>query len=763
MPLISLIPQKESPAENTTHPELLVLGVWISDSSITALLLRLQAGAVTLVRSSRTTPYQGVEGAVSVADGALQELGKESETVNDVIYILEHSWIKNGDITLEKKPYVKAITTELDLSPIGFVEPTEALTNYAVQQNARYSGIFVLLGEQTITVTLVEHASITETQVVGRSGSTANDVLEGLARFAQASDEKASYLPPQLSITSLYEEDTALTKVQQELLSMPLTESVKFLQAPTISVVPKEKYLQQVVTEAGTAIADAKGLVQARSKSDIPLSEQIIRVPDETANVRPVSAAELGFSEVESPTQVKQQALSQEKDTDVSESESPTSFGIPISASALEKDVAKTSDPAAQIHREEAYSQGDFSVSQKKNTGFSGFASKHHKNTKLFVGLGVALGVLVLLVLSGWLVLFRSTASVAVVLATKPITQEAEISVSADLAATDVENLILSADTVRTTVSGDNTILTTGVKVVGEEAKGTVIIYNKTTADKELESGTVLSAGDRSYSLDETVTLPAATVTEKSTGEEKEYGSVETTVTATQIGAEGNIEKDTNMSVGSFATNTYEARVKNAFEGGSSREVQVVSAGDQAEAVADLQAQLEEEALAALQDSAGSGEYVLPQVNVVSKTVTFSSEIDAEANEVTAYVELEVEALRYTAESLEPIAEKVLASEVPEGYTLSDATPSILSRPAENTDASASAKRIIANISSEAVPILDVEGLWQYVLGKNTEDAERNLEDHQGISEASIVITPGLISKVPSSKDRVTITIVDSE
>lgn len=763
MPLLSLAPLTKVASADADQPEVLVLGIWISNTAVKTLLLRLKAGTVTLASESATREYTGLDQVVSVTDALLQDLGPISEGTNDVIFVVDQSWVVSGDISSDKKPYIKAITTQLGLSPIGFVEQSEAVTNFSIQNNPRFSGIFAFIEGKSISLTVVEHASITGSEVVGRSAEVSKDLVEGLARFAQPDDEKASYLPPQLFLLSLEENEVQLKEIQQRLLTEPLNQSAKFLQTPMISVVSQADFLARIVQEAGVAIADAKGLASAKQKATIPLKDQLRQVSDQTANVRPVSATELGFSEFEPNAS---QSVYQESENDLNETavdDMPTSFGIPISK-ATTQHVAAPAVPAAP----EPDSKSDVAASTeekqpKRKVGMS-FFENHQKNTKLFVGIGVGLGLLVLALTALFIVSFRSTAVIAISLATKVVTTEANIEVSADVTQTDVEKAVLAAERTTHTVSGKNSILTTGVKIVGENAKGTITIYNKTTADKDFPAGTTVKTGDRSYTLDQEVTAPAAKVTETTSGEKKDYGTVEVAVTATDIGAEGNISKDTELLVGSFADTTYSARAKSDFSGGSSREVRVVAESDKVEAVKEVQKELEEQAVAEVSENLTDGEYLLPGVKVLRRDVTYSSEVGDEVNEVTASVTLTVEFLKYTVESLRPLAASLLASQVEDGYVLSTSEPpSIMSQPVNTADASQSAMFIRANISSEVVPVLDLESLYQYVLGKKSADAAMNLKDHEGIADVDIQINPGVLSTIPNDKDRVQLRIVDTE
>jgi hypothetical protein len=102
-----------------------------------------------------------------------------------------------------------------------------------------------------------------------------------------------------------------------------------------------------------------------------------------------------------------------------------------------------------------------------------------------------------------------------------------------------------------------------------------VTIYNKTTQDKTLATGTVLAASGKQFLLNKTVTVPAATVdvatdpiTLKTTNVTTP-GTVDGAVTAADIGEDYNLAAKTTFKVGSFDDSSFTARNDEAMSGGT--------------------------------------------------------------------------------------------------------------------------------------------------------------------------------------------------
>lgn len=241
-------------------------------------------------------------------------------------------------------------------------------------------------------------------------------------------------------------------------------------------------------------------------------------------------------------------------------------------------------------------------------------------------------------------------------------------------------------------------------------------------------------------------------------------GEIEATVTAAQIGADANIAEKTELSVVPYDKSSYYAySIDEDFVGGASREVKVVSEDDRSELLADLKKELTEKINQEFANESVGGKYILPSKNIITEDASFNFEVGNEAEELTLDLTIEIEALTYTAEDLKPLATKVLASEIPENYKLSDADPQILSAPTETdlNDLENVSKTVTlsANISSFAIPVLSEEEVRNEIAGKSLDEAKQILIDKSTIKGVEITINPSIaksfIKKLPGNVEKI--------
>ncbi|MCX6726618.1 MAG: hypothetical protein NTY75_02255 [Candidatus Shapirobacteria bacterium] len=120
---------------------------------------------------------------------------------------------------------------------------------------------------------------------------------------------------------------------------------------------------------------------------------------------------------------------------------------------------------------------------------------------------------------------------------------------------------------------------TTGQKVIGDKAKGQIIIYNKTDKVQNLPKDTVLVSGNTlKFVLTSSVQVPASSsnldlgiIT---------MGQSKAVVEAADIGPEYNLGKDAKLSFKDIASISMETKIDTPFTGGTKNQVAVVAAAD---------------------------------------------------------------------------------------------------------------------------------------------------------------------------------------
>ena len=197
----------------------------------------------------------------------------------------------------------------------------------------------------------------------------------------------------------------------------------------------------------------------------------------------------------------------------------------------------------------------------------------------------------------------------------------------------------------------------------------------------------------------------------------------------------------------SFDPGTYSATITESFAGGSSREVRVVSVGDRDQLVEELRKKLLDEAKQEIEENLEEGEYIASANIYKVSEQTLDAEISDEIGAVTLDLSITVRALTYKTEDLKPLAQKVLESDIPAGYTLANSEPQIMSAPDQEASSSGVVS-LLVNITSEAKPDLNWEELKQEISGKRIDEVKQTLVAKDDINSVEISLIPGIAAQL---------------
>lgn len=713
----------------------LYLALLIGDAKIRAALWQAGPEGVEIIKSSPFESYQQKKQLVVKADQALQALGSASETVDEVILGLAPNWTDQTGILPVKKPVLKKLTQDLGLKPVGFVVTSEALAKHLTQKNKRLSCLLLEIGQNYLALSYLKQGQLLISKQVGRSAQTLADMTEALARLnAHHEDQHQEQLhfPPKILVASFELDAADLAEQQQLLIDHDWVNSHPFAHMPTVDLINGNSFLEAIVMQGGKSVATAEGVVQPGLVQKKPT--QATPPPTEP--------------EVEDELAVEKSAA---KKPDVAPTAVASSFGVPVKLNQLprvsqkpDSAVDKTAQP--DFDHDPAQSDSPKKTNIRKQGLFIRFFS-WFKDHKFYAIIGFIAGLVALSITTCWWLATQTQAVIELQLVTKPVSQETEIRLDAERQTSDPTQLILAADTVSQEVEGIKNKESTGAKLVGEKAAGTVTIYNKTEAVKTFEVGTVLSKGSLSYTLDEEVEVASASVETTSSGENKEYGQAQTTIAAQEIGAEANLEKEVELQIANYDLGTYAAMVKDDLTGGSSREVRVVSAADQEKLFADLKKELLTEAEDKMKDQLVEQERLVNTEQTETITKTYSAEVGDEVNTFELSLKLSVKALLYHQEDLVPLAQEVLAADTPDNYTLTESQPQILSDPVKDASQSGLIK-LGVNLSAVAKPELDSTQLKTELSGRSLSEATQTLEAKDTIEAVKIRLKPSLGKKL---------------
>lgn len=120
---------------------------------------------------------------------------------------------------------------------------------------------------------------------------------------------------------------------------------------------------------------------------------------------------------------------------------------------------------------------------------------------------------------------------------------------------------------------------TTGSRQIGDPARGQVVVHSFDDGEKSFSKGTEIESAGRKFVLDTEVKVASSSLA--SDGSAKLPGKSSVSVTAIEIGPEGNLGKGSRFTIADHPSGTYFAINESAFSGGSKKTVRTVSVGDQ--------------------------------------------------------------------------------------------------------------------------------------------------------------------------------------
>lgn len=715
----------------------LFLAILLTEQSVQAVLWSVTRGQIKVEKKSETYQINQPDQTAKQTDLALQDLGEQSENLKEVVFGLPPSWSDAQGVLDNKKPLLKKLTEDLSLEAIGFVVISEAVVKNLLKTEKNLSAVLVFYTNNQIDVVLVENGVIKKTESVFRSEDSVGDLVEGLARIRA---DHPSNFPPQLRLISVSLDQEELYEQQQTLINHEWVGEEQFVSVPTITMADLATAIESLVNQGGRAAAESE---------DIAVSEKptAAKPTAETTPVKESEPADFAFTEVK---------MNQETMPDDNLAVVPKSFGIPIMSKNLP--TLDEHSPTSTIKHDDDEPEKPITAQKpKKKSKLTKWLFKH----KLYVGLGFGAGLLALLLISVVMMAVAGRAVINLTLKERPIAKDLTITLDASLAESNFEKLTLKSELKEKTLTFNQTNETTGTTLVGEKATGKIQIVNKTDGVKTFAAGTSFSSGSLRFTLNDDITVASSSVEIKQNAEVKTYGTSDAVITAVKIGAEGNLAANTNLTVGDFSSTSYEAHTIEALTGGSSRELRVVSETDQAQLLAEVKKKILELAVQQFHDdSIADGQKTFVSTGKLTvDEANYSAKVGDEAKTLTLDLVATVKAIAYLNQDLKPLAQYVLTDLIPSGYQMINKDPEILS--AINSAASGSAVVIEANISTKAVPIVDLDALRSEIAGQSLSSAEAILKGKGEIKDFTIQLIPAIMhslwKKLPGNANNITI------
>lgn len=680
-----------------------------------------------------------------------------------------------GNIRNEVRPQLKKLSNMLELTPVGFVPLSSAIA-FSLKKEEGVPPSVILIGcsSRRAQVTLYRVGQVAHEDVIDVADPAAS--LEAVLKAHQDGDVLPSRILLYGGNTSLLEE------VRSTLLKHPWPTRTNFLHFPKIELVTLESLLVSVSLAGASELSQEFG-----EQEEAGATETVVAQPTRptTPPSAELSGEDLDYEDVEEGEgdevvggeDAKGEEEELTKDTSEDDGErsedlpeepegasaqqdadeieniqmvTPESLGfteVDVSRNADSPRGEDTSKPSASLAAK-AFSLPKVSLSFPSLSALAGRLPIRGIRLPFLLG-----GVALIGILAG---LFYALPSVTVtVLVASQSLEEAEaLVVDPDASVADAASKTIPGRRIEQSVSGEKTITVSGKKNVGDPAKGTVTIYNKVTAGRTLPKGTVLTAGGVSFTLDSDVPIASAS---ESIGSIT-FGKATATVTARDIGPNGNLPAGSEFTFPTISSSIVSARNESAMTGGTSKQVTVVSRADQDALVKALTEELVAKAKEQLK-SAAAGEILIDQTvktEVVEKV--FNAELGEEATSLNGKVTVKVTGVTVSDANVKAALMPLIERNVPAGYKLAPEQTSVSTgNVAVKKDGTITLR---ATLTAVALPMIDAAAIRGKLAGQSVEKASAMLKQIPGVAAAEyrFSFTP-FQSHLPLNKRNITVTI----
>lgn len=369
---------------------------------------------------------------------------------------------------------------------------------------------------------------------------------------------------------------------------------------------------------------------------------------------------------------------------------------------------------------------------------------------------GALLGVLLVFGVMNW-TLPRATVTVLAL----PQTLESPVTVTVDPTATiaDNQNNIIPGTTREDEFYGEKTIAVSGSKKVGDPAKGTITIYNKSLTAKQFKKGSVLTASALRFTLDGDVQVASAT---ESVGSIT-FGKTTSAITAEAIGSESNLAAGTAFTFADVSSAIAIGRNDAPLAGGTSREVTVVTRNDYDTITKELTDELVTQAKQKLATSiTGSEKLIDATLKTTIKERVFAQELDQEAKELSGKITITVSGVSYSDADLTSIFENAVRDKLQTGYAL---IKERIGASVQNVQVKKDGKiTLTVKMSGSALPTIDNERVRQSIAGKRMKGAQEYLQRTAGVGGVEFRFRWTMIpNRLPINKNNISVTVAVQE
>ncbi|MCX6816952.1 MAG: hypothetical protein NTZ93_03740 [Candidatus Beckwithbacteria bacterium] len=595
-----------------------------------------------------------------------------------VIFGLPDSWVDKDNINPEKKAYLKPLCESLELKPLGFVITNTAVVQYLKIEEGSPVSAIFL----QLNSTEINLSLVKLGKVIGSEVVGRSGDLGADVEEGLSRFKDIDTLPSRMI---LYDGKNDFEEDKQQLTSYDWEEKLPFIHFPKVEVLPLEASIKAVSLAGGSEVAKSLGFeIKEKEPGKEEVKETLGFTNQDIALVQPEPKPE---PKIEPKTETKINLIQL----------------IKVKLFSLKLPHFKLKFPRLNL---------------------------------------IIPGFVILLILVFYAYWYLPKAQVTLYFEPKNIDQAFTITASTDAKIIDVAKATLPAETVDISVSGSQSLPTTGTKLIGNPAAGDITIYNKTSQAKTFTQATVLiDPSNLTFTLDEDTTIASSSSQESSEGVITiTPGKANAKITAKSIGAEGNLANDTRLVFKQFSEADFYAKTS-GLSNGSSQEVKAVSQADQDQLLTNLTNQLINQAQTDLQSRLGNDKRSMTikgQDKLTSKN--FNHNVGEQADNLTLEAKLDYQTLSYSQKDLLTLLSAFVQDKIPADFIIGS-----------TNDAELTAVKMVKNTATASVdfqiqllPKLDLPAIKAKIKGRYPQAIQPFLTSLPSFLKADIIIKPSL-------------------
>jgi len=724
------------------------------------------------------------EELLDVCDKAIskaEEILPPGVETKKTIFGLKDEWIFENKIRKEYLDKLKKVSDELGLTPIGFLQTSEAILNLLKnEEGAPVTAILAEFSKNFVIVSVVKVNKIIESKGA-EIGETEALTVESLLKHFQALE----ILPSRIL---LYGNESE--KYLQQFLGHQWSKSLNFLHLPQAIALPDDLDVKGVLFGAASQLGFSvmADFIKRDVKEEMPPKEE--KIIDEFEKQSSIAEAledkeeiEIGNEEAPEDKDSTSEATDEPRETE--EPEKTTITSVPEESFGFMEgsDVAKLSPEKAEItvpveekeneepniipvtikeaehaleieDNEESSADETNEQPRRKRSSASGILGKtsgalapvfafSKKGLSVFKGFKrkkiiVIPGIIIVLFIVLYIIyLFSFKATV--VLTLDPKTQEQKQTVTfVQNSETNPDNSEIASELSAITEDGSTDTKATGNKDTGTPAKGSVTVCSRFTNTEVIPAETVITSDNNlSFTTDNSAQIASA-----SADASADCSTTKISVTAKNLGKQYNLPAGTKFTVGNNSASDIIAKNDDPFSGGTSKQVVVVSKNDLVSAQTNLIKSLQNKAIEDLKKKIPSDKILLPElINAKIQDSSASKKVGDEASALTLKGTVSYDGVVYAKSDLISFAKALFKDKLTSDQVINDKSVNVSVENITNKN-----NELVANLNFQVsfLPKIENDKITAKISGMDLNSAINYLSNLPQVADVKINMSPNI-------------------